>query len=92
LRDKSNSSKKETTRSITFRFPTKLVEGLELESNQKNVSLNVLVRQILEKYMEWDRFGDKIGMIPVPKKILQSLGEDMTGKDVARLAQPYYFS
>jgi len=85
LRDKSTSSKKETTRSITFRFPTKLVKGLELEAGQKNVSLNVLVRQILEKYMEWDRFGDKIGMIPVPKKILQSLGEDMTGKDVNKI-------
>ena len=85
MRDRANSSKKETTRSITFRFPTKLVKGLEFEANQKNVSLNVLVRQILEKYMEWDRFGDKIGMIPVPKKILQSLGEDMTGKDVNKI-------
>ncbi len=81
----TNSSKKETTRSITFRFPTKLVEGLDSEAEQKNVSLNVLIRQILEKYMSWDRFGDKIGMIPVPKKILMKLGEDMTGKDVDKI-------
>jgi len=85
LRDRPNSSKKETTRSITFRFPTKLVKGLELEASQKNVSLNVLVKQTLEKYMEWDRFGDKIGMIPVPKKILESLGADMTGEDVNKI-------
>ena len=81
----TKSSKKETTRSITFRFPTKLVEGLDSEADQKNVSLNVLVRQILEKYMDWDRYGDKIGMIPVPKKILMTLGEDMTGKDVDKI-------
>ena len=81
----TNSSKKETTRSITFRFPTKLVEGLDSEAEQKNVSLNVLIRQILEKYMSWERFGDKIGMIPVPKKILMKLGEDMTGKDVDKI-------
>ncbi len=85
MRDRPNSSKKETTRSITFRFPTKLVKGLESEANQKNVSLNVWVKQTLEKYMEWDRFGDKIGMIPVPKKILMTLGEDMTGKDVDKI-------
>jgi len=85
MRNRPNSSKKETTRSITFRFPTKLVQGLESEAEQKNVSLNVLVRQILEKYMEWDRFGDKIGVIPVPKKILQTLGEDMTEKDVNKI-------
>jgi len=82
---RSNLSKKETTRSITFRFPTKLVKGLESEAKQKNISLNVLVKQLLEKYMEWDRFGDKIGMIPIPKKILESLGEDMTGKDVNKI-------
>jgi len=81
----TKSSKKEATRSITFRFPTKLVEGLDSEADQKNVSLNVLVRQILEKYMDWDRYGDKIGMIPVPKKILMTLGEDMTGKDVDKI-------
>ncbi len=85
MREKPNSSKKETTRSITFRFSTKLVEGLESEAKQKKVSVNVLAKQILEKYMEWDRFGDKIGMIPVPKKILESLGEDMTGKVVNKI-------
>ena len=85
MRDKSTSSKKETTRSITFRFSTKLVKGLELEAEQKNVSLNVLVKQILEKYMDWDRYGDKIGMITVPKKILMTLGEDMTGEDVDKI-------
>jgi hypothetical protein len=41
-----------------------------------------LVKQILEKYIEWYRFSEKIGMIPVPKGILQTLGEDMDGKDI----------
>ena len=73
---------KETTRSITYRLPAKLVDELETEAMQKSISQNVLVRQILEKYVRWDRFADKIGMIPVPKSILEALGKEMTGEDI----------
>ena len=68
-----HSAKKESTRSITYRLPEKLVIELETESTQKGISQNVLVRQILEKYVQWDRFSSKIGMIPVPKGILEAL-------------------
>jgi hypothetical protein len=73
-RRKPHPPKKETTRSITYRLPAKVVEELETEAMQKNVSHNVLVKQILEKYVTWDRFADKVGMIPVPKKILEVVG------------------
>jgi len=74
--------KKEITRSITYRLPTKIVEELETEAMNKNISQNVLVKQILEKYVNWDRFSDKMGMIPIPKKILESLGTEMDGKNI----------
>ncbi|MBS4042375.1 MAG: hypothetical protein KGZ59_00980 [Chitinophagaceae bacterium] len=48
----------------------------------KKISQNVLVKQILEKYVNWDRFGDKIGMIPIPRGILDSLGAEMNGDDI----------
>ena len=79
---KSHPPKKEKTRSITYRLPAKVVEELETEAMQKNISQNVLVKQILEKYVEWDRFEDKIGMIPVPKEILNELGSKMNGDDI----------
>lgn len=77
--EKKDNSK---TRSITFRFPTRLVTNLESEAEQKNISLNVLVKQILERYIEWDRFSYKIGMIPVPKEILKSLDGMINSKDI----------
>lgn len=73
---KPHPPKKETTRSITYRLPAKVVEELETEAMQKNISHNVLVKQILEKYLVWDRFADKIGIIPVPKKILEVMGQN----------------
>lgn len=81
-RRKQHPPKKETTRSITYRLPAKVVEELETEAMQKNISHNVLVRQILEKYLVWDRFADKIGIIPVPKKILETLGVELEGSEI----------
>ena len=81
----SHSPKKESTRSITYRLPEKLVNELETESTQKSISQNVLVKQILEKYVHWDRFSNKIGMIPVPKKILESLGAELDGTDIDQI-------
>ena len=78
-------AKKESTRSITYRLPEKLVIELETESTQKGISQNVHVRQILEKYVQWDRFSSKIGMIPVPKSILKSLGTELDEKDIAEI-------
>ncbi|HSB50635.1 MAG TPA: hypothetical protein VLC72_04830 [Nitrosopumilaceae archaeon] len=79
---KPHQTKKEKTRSITYRLPEKIVEELETEAMNKKISQNVLVNQILEKYISWDRFSDKIGIIPVPKTILEALGVDMEGKDI----------
>ena len=42
-------NKKDPTRSITYRLSEKLVSELETEANQKGISQNVLVKQILEK-------------------------------------------
>ncbi len=74
--------KKAKTRSITYRLPEKIVEELEAESMQKNISQNVLVKQILEKYIQWDKFANKIGFIPVPNGILHALGDELDGKNI----------
>ena len=77
--------KHEQTRSISYRLPEYLVNELETEAMQKEISHNVLVKQILEKYVNWDRFADKIGMIPVPKDILKTLGEEMEGDAINKV-------
>ena len=78
----SHTQNKPPTRSITYRLPEKLINELETEASQKNTSQNVLVKQILERYVEWDRFASKIGMIPVPTSILKSLGDELDGQDI----------
>ncbi len=76
------TTKKEKTRSVTYRLPVRLVEEIESEAMNNNVSHNVMARQILEKYVQWDRFAEKIGIIPVPRKILDTLGIEMTAEEI----------
>jgi hypothetical protein len=73
---------KEKTRNVTYRLPLHIVEELETEAMNRNISQNVLAKQILGKFISWDRFADKIGMIPVPRKILEDLGSKMEAKDI----------
>ena len=68
----SDQSKK-STRSITFRIDSKVIDEMQREANQNEISLNVLVNQTLKKYTEWGRYENKIGMMPVPKLMLSSL-------------------
>jgi hypothetical protein len=60
------------TRSVTFRLDPSTVDNLQREADQKEISLNVLVNQILRRYIKWDTFESKIGMMPVPKIILST--------------------
>jgi hypothetical protein len=82
VKRKSHIHNKEKTRTVTFRLPEKLLDELETEAAQKEISQNVLTKQILEKFIQWDRFSDKIGMIPVPNGILTSLGISLESSDI----------
>ena len=70
---RTESSSQKKTRSVTFRLDSSVVEELQAEADNREISLNVLINQVLKRYSEWDRFETKIGMMPVPKLILSSL-------------------
>ena len=77
MSDESNASEglsqSKKTRSVTFRLDSFVIDELQNEADNREISLNVLVNQVLKRYSEWDRFENKIGMMPVPKVILSSL-------------------
>jgi hypothetical protein len=39
----------------------------------RNTRVLVLVNQVLKRYSDWDRYENRIGMMPVPKAMLTSL-------------------
>lgn len=70
LTDGSQSKK---TRSVTFRIESSVVDELQREADAKEVSLNVLVNQVLRRFADWGRYENKLGIMPVPKDLLSSL-------------------
>jgi hypothetical protein len=73
LFNSDESIKPRKTKSITFRVDTKVIEELQREADQGEISLNVLVNQVLRRFVEWDRYENKLGMIPIPKSMLSTL-------------------
>ena len=71
--DSDEGIKPRKTRSITFRLDTMVIEELQRDADQGEISLNVLVNQVLRRYVEWDRYENKVGMIPIPKIMLSTL-------------------
>ncbi len=67
------TSQSKKSRSVTFRLDSSVLEELQSEADNREISLNVLVNQVLKRYSEWDRFENKIGMMPVPKVMLSSI-------------------
>lgn len=77
----------EKTQSITFRLPKRILEQIELESKQNNVSENVLVKQILTNYVDWFRLSKGTGMIPITKESLQKLSEHLDGTSINSIVE-----
>ena len=92
VKRKPHAKHKEQTNSISYRLPSKLLENLETEARQKNISHNVLVKQILQKYVSWERFAEKIGMVPVPQKILQSLGGRLSHQEILEIIDALFIT
>jgi len=75
--DNPNLNKTVKTRSITFRLESTIIEELQAEAEYRETSLNVLINQVLRRYSNWERYENKMGMLPVPKVILSSLMDEI---------------
>jgi hypothetical protein len=79
---KKHPIEKKQTRSTSYRLPEEILDELQTEAQEKNISENVLVKQILEKHVNWDRMAEAVGMIPVPHGLLKIIGKEMTENQV----------
>jgi hypothetical protein len=78
-------SKKTTT--MTFRLDENVLKILRNESERNQITLNSLVNQLLKRYVEWDMFEPKVGMIPIAKPIVIQLFSKMTKEDIENMAK-----
>jgi hypothetical protein len=74
------------TATVTFRLGGELMRTLRVESEDKKISLNTLVNQILDSYVEWERFEERVGMISLAKPVVVKIFCKMSEEEVTDLA------
>ena len=74
------------TATMTFRIDEDVLNKLRAESENRETSLNTFVNQIFKRYVEWDMFESKVGMIPIAKPIVVELFGKMKKDEVKDMA------
>ena len=78
LKSKPHFEQKDGTKTVSFRIPDHAVAELKSDAARLNVSPNTMLNNVLRRWLDWDRYAEKLDLIPVPKKLLSEivLGSD----------------
>lgn len=79
------NSKKTAT--VTFRIDEELLSRLRFESKNQEISTNTLVNQVFRRFLEWDIYQPKIGLVSITKPVFVKIFEGLTEDEVIRLAR-----
>jgi hypothetical protein len=71
---------------MTFRLNESVITTLRAESERRHISLNTMINQILQRYVEWDMYGSKVGMVSLLKPIVSELFKKMSRQEIIELA------
>ena len=74
------------TKPLTFRIETKILEKIREEGGNNQISVSNFINKILKKYVEWDLYTSKVGMIPIPRLLLEKLFEKSSKQEIIDLA------
>jgi hypothetical protein len=71
---------------MTFRLDENLIATLRSESERQYMSLNTMVNQIIQRFVEWDMYESKLGMVSFPRPVAIELLKKMNRQEVIALA------
>ncbi|AFS83133.1 hypothetical protein [Candidatus Nitrosopumilus sediminis] len=82
-----SEEQKRKTETMSFRLDSHVLDKIRAESESEGVSLNVLANKIFSRYVDWDMFEPKVGMIPVAKPIVSALFQKLSEQETIELAK-----
>jgi hypothetical protein len=74
------------TTTMTFRLDEQVITTLRAESGRRHISLNTMINQILQRYVEWDMYESKVGMISLLRPVAAELFKKMSKQEIIELA------
>ncbi|MGN6348995.1 MAG: hypothetical protein ACTHKK_07165 [Candidatus Nitrosocosmicus sp.] len=84
--DYLNEGTPKKTSTMTFRIDDNVLRILRSESERHQISLNTLINQLLKRFVEWDMYESKVGMIPIAKPIVVELFNKMSKEEISKMA------
>lgn len=75
---------------ISFRLPTNTITEIKSEAENKNVSLNSIISNILDKYVQWDTHLKEMELFPLPKFVLQQLIDHISTNTLEKFVESFY--
>lgn len=85
ITEKDKNHKRTTT--ITFRIDSNVMNKICSKAEQEDITLNTLVNQILKRYVEWDMYEGKAGMVPINKLVLKKLFQGLSEEEVVNMSR-----
>jgi len=82
-----NFHKSRKTTTITLRIDTDVMQNLYNKSRQDDISLNTLFNQVLKRYVEWDMYEGKAGMISLSKPVVKELFQRLSREDLMKMTK-----
>ncbi|TBR25293.1 MAG: hypothetical protein EPO63_02135 [Candidatus Nitrosotenuis sp.] len=68
-------------------MPTWTINEIKKEASLKETSTNVLVNQLLQRYVVFDRYETKLSLLPIPKSLLSDIINNFTEKEIQFFAE-----
>jgi len=81
-----NKLKVETT---TFRLNPSIIDNVRYEAENRMISLNDMMNQILKRFVEWNQFEPVSGMVHIPKPVVSELFKKKSNEDIIKMAETF---
>lgn len=79
------TSKKKTA-TITFRFDTEIIEKLQKEAKNHQVTTNTLATQALKRFLEWNIYQPRVGLVSLNKPVFVKIFQNLKEKEIIEIA------
>jgi hypothetical protein len=73
--------------SITLRLDKEIESRLRSEANSQDTSFNSITNKALRRYVEWNAFEHKSGMIPISAPVLVELLRRISDEEIVNIAK-----
>jgi hypothetical protein len=82
-----SDAKKTKTETVTFRFPSSLIDELRRDAELQGISLNNYAAKIFSNHIQWERYERKVGLLPMTEAFLREVLSQLTDEQIVNLAQ-----